>query len=152
MKEPTDNILLETKGIEIINDDGIDIVPSIIEEISSYCKNIQRIILVEKGTKSDPDTFYTLIQYKDDIMHGTQVTFRHSKEKPNDLKIVAVVPWRNGVVHGNAKYYYRSGSLMEIVPYVNGDVEGIYKVYKENGDLAEKIFYNKGEFNGSFLL
>jgi antitoxin component YwqK of YwqJK toxin-antitoxin module len=151
MENFNENILIEVQGIEIINDDAIEIDSSIIEEISSYCKHSQRIILVEKGSESDPDPFYTLIQLKDNVMHGTKVTFRDTGKGTKGLKVVAEIPWEHGTVHGRARYYWRSGGIMEEVPYVNGEVEGVYKCYKENGELIDEIFYERGEYFDSYF-
>lgn len=141
----------EDKEIKIINPDGIDMDPSIIKKISSYCKNRERIILVEKGSESDPDPFYTLIQLKENIMHGTRVTFRDTGKGSEGLRIVAEVPWEYGTVNGIAKYYWKSGGIMERVPYVDGEVEGVYECYKENGKLIDEIFYERGEHFDSYF-
>jgi antitoxin component YwqK of YwqJK toxin-antitoxin module len=59
--------------------------------------------------------------------------------------------YKNDLLHGLRKVFYKSGELAEECMYENGKKHGFYKKYAENGKILEESFYQKGEYHGKAI-
>jgi antitoxin component YwqK of YwqJK toxin-antitoxin module len=59
---------------------------------------------------------------------------------------------KEGVIAGNANYYYASGKLMESGTFTNGLKDQKWIRYNENGTTSAIAFYNLGKKTGTWLV
>jgi antitoxin component YwqK of YwqJK toxin-antitoxin module len=59
---------------------------------------------------------------------------------------------KNGVIDGQASYYYASGKLMESGMFVKGQKDQKWVRYNENGTTSAIAFYNLGKKTGTWLV
>ncbi len=57
----------------------------------------------------------------------------------------ALIPYKDGVPHGDAEFYYENGKLKIEAEYKNGFKHGKWKFYDENGELMTKEKWKKGK-------
>lgn len=50
-----------------------------------------------------------------------------------------------GLIEGNAKYFYKNGAVSAVLPYRNGLIEGLVKRYYPSGKLEATEFCKNGE-------
>lgn len=63
---------------------------------------------------------------------------------------IAIIPYVNGVEHGNARYSFMNGRLAQSVNYVNGLIVGEVKSYYEDGaQRSIKNFNEYGKLHGN---
>ena len=59
---------------------------------------------------------------------------------------------KEGVIEGEAKYYYASGKLMESGMFTKGQKDQKWIRYNENGTTSAIAFYNLGKKTGTWLV
>ena len=59
--------------------------------------------------------------------------------------------YKNDLLHGLKKVFYKSGEIAEESMYENGKRNGFYKKYAENGIIMEESNYIKGESHGKAI-
>lgn len=59
---------------------------------------------------------------------------------------------KEGVIDGEAHYYYASGNLMESGMYVKGIKDSKWTRYSESGTVMAVAFYNMGKKTGTWLV
>lgn len=69
----------------------------------------------------------------------------------DDGKLIADMPYSQGLLEGVSRYYYPTGILSEELPYHKGEIEGDSLSYDEDGSLLETIHYVNGKKNGKAL-
>lgn len=68
----------------------------------------------------------------------------------NNLKAELTV--KNGVINGEATYYYASGAKMESGTFTNGQRDQKWTRYNEQGQISAIAFYNLGKKAGTWLV
>lgn len=68
----------------------------------------------------------------------------------NDVKSEITV--KNGVVNGDATYYYASGNVMEKGIFTEGQKDQKWTRYNENGTVAAIAFFSLGKKTGTWLV
>lgn len=71
-------------------------------------------------------------------------------ETKNGIKSELTV--KEGVVEGEATYYYASGKVMEKGIYTKGQKDQKWTRYNENGSVSAIAFYNLGKKTGTWLV
>ncbi len=56
-----------------------------------------------------------------------------------------MIPYKDGVPHGDAEFYYPNGKLQIEAEFKNGLKHGKWKHYDENGELLSKEKWKKGK-------
>lgn len=59
---------------------------------------------------------------------------------------------KDGVINGEATYYYASGDKMESGTFTNGQRDQKWIRYNESGKIAAIAFYNLGKKTGTWLV
>ncbi|MDO9000290.1 toxin-antitoxin system YwqK family antitoxin [Sediminibacterium sp.] len=59
---------------------------------------------------------------------------------------------KEGVITGEATYYYASGNKMEIGTFTNGQKDQKWVRFNENGTTSAIAFYNLGKKTGTWLV
>jgi antitoxin component YwqK of YwqJK toxin-antitoxin module len=59
---------------------------------------------------------------------------------------------KEGIINGEAKYYYASGKLMESGTFTAGQKDQKWVRYSENGTISAVAFYNLGKKTGTWLV
>lgn len=59
--------------------------------------------------------------------------------------------YKNDLLHGLKKVFYKSGEIAEESMYENGKRHGFYKKYAENGKIMEESFYQNGQYHGKAI-
>lgn len=59
---------------------------------------------------------------------------------------------KDGVIEGEASYFYASGKLMEIGYFSKGQKDQKWTRYSENGSVIAIAFYNLGKKSGTWLV
>ncbi|MBL7912318.1 MAG: toxin-antitoxin system YwqK family antitoxin [Bacteroidia bacterium] len=59
---------------------------------------------------------------------------------------------KEGVVNGEATYYYASGNKMETGMFTNGQKDQKWTRFNENGTVSAIAFYNVGKKTGTWLV
>lgn len=59
---------------------------------------------------------------------------------------------KDGVISGEAVYYYASGKVMETGVYADGRKDQKWIRYSENGNVSAIAFYHLGNKNGTWLV
>ncbi|MBA2610684.1 MAG: toxin-antitoxin system YwqK family antitoxin [Bacteroidetes bacterium] len=59
---------------------------------------------------------------------------------------------KEGVIDGEATYYYASGNKMETGTFKNGQKDQKWTRYNENGTISAIAFYNAGKKTGTWLV
>jgi antitoxin component YwqK of YwqJK toxin-antitoxin module len=59
--------------------------------------------------------------------------------------------YKNDLLHGLRKVFYKSGEIAEECMYENDKKHGFYKKYAENGKIMEESFYQTGEYHGKAI-
>lgn len=49
--------------------------------------------------------------------------------------------YKDGLFHGELKYYYKTGQLASISIYNNGIKDGIFKYYTKDGELSHEVVW-----------
>ena len=57
--------------------------------------------------------------------------------------------YKNGSLHGVARYWYPNGTLESKVPYANGQINGVVTRYHPNGRLKARLHFVNGMRGGS---
>jgi antitoxin component YwqK of YwqJK toxin-antitoxin module len=68
----------------------------------------------------------------------------------NDVKFKLTV--KEGIVAGDAEYFYASGKLMEIGTFTDGKKDQKWTRYNENGSISAVAFYTLGKKTGTWLV
>lgn len=66
-------------------------------------------------------------------------------------KLIAEMPYAQGILEGVSRYYYPSGELSEAIPYHKGEIDGDSLSYETNGALLESTHYVNGIKSGKSL-
>ncbi len=69
----------------------------------------------------------------------------------DDGKLIAKIPYVQGVLEGQSIYYHPTGALSEIIPYHKGQIEGDSQSFEEDGTLFESTHYEQGIKSGKSL-
>lgn len=56
--------------------------------------------------------------------------------------------YKNGILDGTSKYWYKNGQLESTIPYKKGKIEGIALRYWPNGEKRARIHYKGGMRGG----
>jgi antitoxin component YwqK of YwqJK toxin-antitoxin module len=84
------------------------------------------------------------INYKNGLRDGLYIQYEtYTKGK-------FIETYKEGLLHGSAKYYYPGGKLSSEVTYVNGKQTGHYKKYYKNGKIEKEGTVKDGIVHGSF--
>jgi antitoxin component YwqK of YwqJK toxin-antitoxin module len=75
------------------------------------------------------------------VIDGEKVGCREWDE---DGQLLAEVPMRGGVRHGNVAYFYPGGQLEEMQPYRHGQMHGTGRQWSEDGRLLVTWQLNRG--------
>lgn len=59
---------------------------------------------------------------------------------------------KEGVIEGEARYFYASGKLMETGMFIKGQKDQKWTRYNENGTTSAIAFYNLGKKTGTWLV
>lgn len=59
---------------------------------------------------------------------------------------------KNGVIEGEASYFYASGNLMEVGYFTKGQRDQKWTRYSEKGSVLGIAFYNLGKKSGTWLV
>jgi antitoxin component YwqK of YwqJK toxin-antitoxin module len=59
--------------------------------------------------------------------------------------------YKNDLLHGLRKVFYKSGEIAEECMYENGKRHGFYKKYAENGKIMEESYYQNGQYQGKAI-
>ncbi len=54
-----------------------------------------------------------------------------------------------GLIEGEAKYFYKNGAVSAVLPYRNNRIEGLIKRYYPNGQMESTEFCKNGETFGT---
>ncbi len=57
--------------------------------------------------------------------------------------------YKNGILNGEASYYYDNGNLERMEPYKNGKINGILTTYYKNGQPKSKVHLVDGQRGGT---
>jgi|GEM_PF-1968025 len=57
--------------------------------------------------------------------------------------------YKNGIRHGDTKYWYANGKLESVEPYINGKINGVFTQYYESGHIKARIHLVDGLRGGS---
>ena len=57
--------------------------------------------------------------------------------------------YKNGIRHGDTKYWYSNGKLESVEPYANGKINGMFTQYYESGHIKARIHLVDGLRGGS---
>lgn len=60
-----------------------------------------------------------------------------------------VETYKNGLLHGVRKSYYKDSKIYKEASYANGILDGTFKTYNKEGLVIEELNYKAGEKNGS---
>ncbi len=66
--------------------------------------------------------------------------------------VLSVENYKNGLLDGEYKVFYKSGQLTELSHYKNGKKDGISLRYSDEGVLTENITYKDGIANGYAII
>jgi antitoxin component YwqK of YwqJK toxin-antitoxin module len=62
--------------------------------------------------------------------------------------IIAEENYKNGLLEGESKTYYKDGKITEIMHYKNGKLDGSYKRFSDEAILLDDLMYTDGNLNG----
>lgn len=62
-----------------------------------------------------------------------------------DEKLSSKVNYKNGVIDGLKKVFYKTGELQSVVRYKNGKENGVFKTFNKNGKIKTRGRYKNGE-------
>ncbi len=110
--------------------------------------NIQSSVNYVSG-KIEGEAFF----YFDDVKNTLQAQATFDDEKIIDKyeefhdngARKAMIPYKDGVPHGDAEFYYPNGKLQIEAEFKNGLKHGKWKHYDENGELLSKEKWKKGK-------
>ena len=57
--------------------------------------------------------------------------------------------YKNGIRHGDTRYWYPNGKLESVEPYVNGKINGMFTQYYDSGHIKARIHLVDGRRGGS---
>jgi uncharacterized protein len=60
------------------------------------------------------------------------------------------IPYKNGLIEGEAFEYYANGDIYSKANYIAGKIEGLETKYHFNKKVASEIYYSNGNLNGSY--
>ncbi len=61
-----------------------------------------------------------------------------------DGKLIADMPYAQGLLEGVSRYFYATGELSKEIPYNKGSIDGNSLTYDETGELLESTHYKNG--------
>lgn len=79
---------------------------------------------------------------KDDITNG-----QFKKERKKD-QLEYMINLKKGLLHGQAKRFYKDGHIQEETTYLNGTPNGQYIKYRKNGNKESVANFSNGKLNG----
>ena len=68
---------------------------------------------------------------------------------PDEKTLMIEENYKNGVLDGEYKSYYKTGKITEILNYKAGKLHGIAKRFADNGVLLDDLNYYNGKLEGS---
>lgn len=68
-----------------------------------------------------------------------------------DGKLIAKMPYSQGMLEGKSLYYYPSGNLSEEIPYSKGEINGKSQFFDEDGSLLSATDYLNGVKSGKAI-
>ena len=68
----------------------------------------------------------------------------------SDGKVISTETYQNGLKHGTAKRFYKSGAILEESNWVNDLLDGAYNSYFQDGKIFLECVYSHGKRNGLF--
>lgn len=71
-----------------------------------------------------------------------------SKAWDEEGRLVAIIPYRKGEMHGIAHYYHPTGSLWKEIPYDKGQIHGQARYFLQDGSLLMTSEYTNGTKHG----
>ena len=66
-----------------------------------------------------------------------------------DGRVLAQIPYSQGVLEGVVAYYHSSGKPWKKIPYSKGQIHGTMEIYREAGDLLQQTPYVQGVKHGT---
>ncbi|MCE2982488.1 MAG: hypothetical protein LW832_02865 [Parachlamydia sp.] len=66
-----------------------------------------------------------------------------------DEHLIAEIPYSQGILEGNARYYHSSGNPWKLVPYVKNQVNGTVEILRDDGALLQQMTYCMGNREGT---
>ena len=90
-------------------------------------------------------TLNTVVQYKENKIHGTAISYGHDGEKSAEIEFEA------GYQTGPLLSYNEEGNLNSRMNFYRGVLQGEWQSYYENGDPLQEGSYNEGRKEGSFI-
>lgn len=70
----------------------------------------------------------------------------------NNNSVKSEISVKNGVVNGEATYFYASGNVMESGVFTEGKKDQKWTRYNENGTTSAIAFYSLGKKSGTWLV
>jgi antitoxin component YwqK of YwqJK toxin-antitoxin module len=67
---------------------------------------------------------------------------------PDGKTVISEENYKNGLLNGEAKTFYKDGKITEILHYKNGKLHGNVKRYASNGTLIDDLNYKEGKLHG----
>lgn len=67
---------------------------------------------------------------------------------PDGKTLLIEEQYKNGMLEGTFKSYFKNGKPSELLLYKNGKLNGVIKRYADNGVLLEDLTYTDGKLNG----
>ena len=90
------------------------------------------------------DLHYDTGEKKSHFDKKAQVSYFYTKEG----KILASTPYKNGLRHGDCKYFYPEGGLFSLQRYQAGLLHGTQEYFYPDGSLKTKLEYDQGKLVG----
>jgi len=87
---------------------------------------------------------YYLINYKNGILEGTFKSYYKTG------RVTEILNYKGGKLHGNTKRFADNGALLDDLNYCNGKLEGIAKYYNVDGELIYTGNYANDEKVGEW--
>lgn len=86
--------------------------------------------------------------YKNNLLNGMSYTYFVNDMKPNSQRIVEEISYVNGKKEGEAKEYFRDGSLETVSHYKNDQLDGAYETYSPGNVKTTLCYFRDGKRHG----
>jgi len=119
-----------------------------------YAETGEKTPIVLKEFNNQNDSTKVIFFDKTGKMQSTGIMIAKSREGiwkyyfPDGKTLMSIEHYKNDVLEGEVKVYYKNGQLTEISRYSNGKLNGIRKRFADDGKIVEEITYKDSILNG----